>query len=280
MSILKQYSIKYQGGASLIANTDILHSKETQTLVVELKYANITNSNLLPTHDIDITGLGISLTYVQSGNAKVNTDGTTPYDPYPIGGQITVANEQYYVVSSNPSDDYVIALKVNPLTADELISAGGETSDTGSNLGRMNYYNSVTCNQSDKSDCKNLYSLSPIKEVIDGWAASKFTHSELKTVDGYAARLINRNEIETNEEIVCLPGEPCETQYRLKNNFFALDNYDYWTMSQYNDSNHMVWFVDRYGFVRGADVYGYYGQALNVVRPVINVYKSAIQNNS
>ena len=45
---------------------------------LRLTYKQFNDASLLPKADVAISGLGISLTYTQDGNAKVNNDGTTP----------------------------------------------------------------------------------------------------------------------------------------------------------------------------------------------------------
>ena len=272
------YSIKYKGGASLIANTDILASKETQTMVVELKYDNIKESNLLPTHDIDITGLGITLTYVQSGNAKVNDDGTTPwvdqYD-YHVGDRIQVAGDTtgdyYYVIAdSGTNQDYVVALKENPLKATEITAAGGTLHWTYSDA-------NVTGGMSYGSD--STYATSDVKTVVESWATSKFSNSELKIIEGYTVRLISYNDLFDNlgyeNQITCTDG--CFYSGSLANvpSWVYNSQYAYWTMSPNNDSSSLVWCVNTSGSLN-------YSQSIlsggpgGAVRPVINLYKSKI----
>ena len=289
------YSIKYKGGASLIANTDILHSKETQTLVVELKYANITNSNLLPTHDVDITGLGISLTYVQNGNAKVNGDGTTPrVDPYDyhIGDRIQVAGDEsgdYYrvIADSNRNDDYVVALKEEPLTKHEMIDLI-ESTEIASELEKSNtnnntvylksaYLYSDTCKSAgESSGCSPDYSISSIKQVVDVWSNSKFLNNEIKTVDGYGARLIKFDELTNNLGYKWTRISPTNEGWHSTSDTPTWAYYSgssYWTMSQ-DDSLSRVWLVSSSG-ISSVHVSSWY-----YVRPVINVYKTAIQTNN
>ena len=44
---------------------------------LRLTYKQFNDASLLPKADVAISGLGISLTYIQDGNAKVNKNGTT-----------------------------------------------------------------------------------------------------------------------------------------------------------------------------------------------------------
>ena len=72
-----EYTLKYSDGTSVSQN-DTLKSKETKTMLLRLTYKSFNDASLLPKADVAISGLGISLTYTQDGNAKVNNDGTTP----------------------------------------------------------------------------------------------------------------------------------------------------------------------------------------------------------
>ena len=291
------YTIKYKGGASLIPNTDVLHSKETQTLVVELKYANITNANLLPTHNIDVTGLGISLTYVQSGNAKVNDDGTTPYvapASYAVGDRIQVAGDTtgdyYRVIAPSGSDqDYVVALKENPLSVSEVNTYGAGhvnrytydlvgTAYDSNGYGGMAYYSSETCGSSGSEGCTTSYASSEIKYVVDNWASAKFAQGDLKTVGGYEVRLISLDDM---PNLGYEWGKNCDTCGNVWKKTASTPTWayysgsSYWTMSQFNGSGSGVWDVDNDGTLSYYRVFNYRG----VVRPVINLYKSKILNS-
>ena len=260
------YSITYKGGASLVPNTDVLASKATQTLVVSLQYDNITDSDLLPKQNVTVSGLGITLNYVQDGTAKVNEDGTTPYNPYTVGKQITVANETYHIISSYTSNDYVVALKDNPLTADEVTAAGGTTSATGSEPGTMVY------------GAASNYGTSAVKNVVNHWATSKFTNSikiNLKTVNNYGARLATKEDLRSIGWLSCSStASYCSVETDTPSWIWS-SNYSYWTMSQYKSYSSSVWRVLSYGRLDSADV-----DFVGAVRPVINVYKNMITQSS
>ena len=129
-------------------------------MLLRLTYKTFDDTSLLPKADVAISGLGISLTYTQDGNAKVNNDGTTPYvKPYEVGDQITVANETYHIISVPSNEDYVVALKDNPLTATEITSAGGTVGYTYSDA---NSTGGMVYNESSRT-----YGTSAIKSVVD-----------------------------------------------------------------------------------------------------------------
>ena len=77
-----EYTLKYDNG-STVTEGDTLLSKETKTMVLTIKYQEFDDPSLLPNTNVSISGLGIDISYSQSGNAKVNPDGTTPLRPVP-----------------------------------------------------------------------------------------------------------------------------------------------------------------------------------------------------
>ena len=263
------YTLTYENGTT-VSQSDTLASKETKTMKLKLLYQEFNDDSLLPKMDVTITGLGIQLTYTQNGNAKVNSDGTTPYvKTYAVGDQITVASETYHIISVPSSSDYVVALKDVPLKATEITSAGGTVGKTYSDTnatGGMAYHSS-----------SNVYTTSAVKSVVDTWASSKFTNSELKTVDGYSARLIRFDEYAANCEEV-EHATPSGSYYTYTPNYVWMysSDYWYWTMSPYNDSSSDVWNVLNGGGDLRGDYVNYSGDG--AVRPVINVYKSKISS--
>ena len=303
------YSIKYQSGASLQKNIDILKSKQKAYFILTLSYANFDDASLLPTDNVLVDNLGVELVYTQEGKAKTNSDGTTPlitYDAYAVGDRIQVAGDttgDYYrvLVDSPKDDDYVVALKENPLTVDEVNTYGGVgtdnnhvnmyvTNDTNASYyhqaydqngyGGMAYYGSANCgygtdsNQTDLG-CTTSYDASEIKYVVDGWSQARFTQNQLKTVNNYIARLATKEELQPIGWSSCSANaSSCNNESTTPTWLYA-PNYEYWywTMSQWYDSGSLVWYVDINGDLNRHRVSLNYG----VVRPVINLYKSKIK---
>ena len=291
-----EYTLKYAGGAD-VAEGDTLLSKQTQTMVLKIKYQDFNDPTLLPTTNVSISGLGIDISYSQSGNAKVNPDGTTPYQvpTYSIGETITLAGEQYYVIqNSDSTKDYVTVLKASPLTYAEMIennygqgyinrytydSVGQVCNYNG--YGGLAYYSSPTCGYAtpggsySDSGCSSEgatnYDSSDIKHVIDDWATSKFTNGELKTVDGYGARLVTKEELHPIGWPSCSSSTYCPKETNAPSWLYN-SKYWYWTMSRWNNSASNVWFVSNDGFLDYGSVNNNYG----AVRPVLNIYKSKI----
>ncbi len=158
-----------------------------------------------------------------------------------------------------------MALKDNALTATEITSAGGTLGYTYSDTnqtGGMSYHAS-----------SSAYGTSAVKSVVDSWASNKFT-DELKTVDGYAERLIQYDEIPIERKEICTGS--CFEADVIAYDWMYNSGYSYWTMTPWQDgdqpSSSIVWYVRSGG--RLNDSYVYNGNG--AVRPVINVYKDKI----
>ena len=150
----------------------------------------------------------------------------------------------------------------------------------------MTYYSSETCGYVGGSwvetGCTTNYAQSEIKYVVDGWTADKLKTEDLKKDSlGYKARLMTYDELVNNlgyEDSIYCSG-PCHYTGALDNvpKWVYNNQYTYWTMSQYGDSDYHIWSVDNNG-----DLINYSGYLTTygsrVVRPVINLYKSAIDN--
>ena len=188
-----------------------------------------------------------------------------------MGDTFTLNGDSYHIIANSPtSDDYVVALKEVPLKATDITAAGGTVGYTYSDTnqtGGMAYHTS-----------SSTYVTSDIKSVVDSWATSKFTNSELKTVDGYSARLIKYDEYSAmgdNQEI-CTGS--CYNAFVPNYNWMYNNDYWYWTMTPWQDgdqpSSSDVWNV----FDNGDLGNNYVNDSNGAGRPVINVYKSKISS--
>jgi hypothetical protein len=287
-----------------IDTTYTLPSKATQTLKLKLTYNSDTPVSDYPKDDVAISNLGISILYVQANNAKTNPDGSTPYEKqYTIGEELTVKNEKYNVIGIG--SDYVTLLKQEPLTVEEVNLYGGvgtENNHVNKNAvrsqgtaydrnkqgyGTMAYYSSETCgypyvdgvrqsyvSSGCKSEGATNYANSDIKYVVDAWAADKFTSTDLKEVDGYKARLVQKEELRSQFYPSCSESAyPCYSESTTPSWVYN-ENYYYWTMTQQNNSSSLVWRVgDEGNLYNYFDVVNSYG----AVRPVINVLKQYVE---
>ena len=273
------YTLTYDSGATVQTN-DILYAKDKLSFKVTLKFNDISNPDLLPKAGVSISNLGIQINFEQQGNAEVdeNTGIVQNNRVYHQGDKITLNNEDYWVIAnSGAGQDYVVALKDLPLTVAEVNLYGGVGTEnnhvnrytaisqgTARNTfgyGGMAYYSSENCGQisgTNKNDCKYDYVSSDIKYVIDTWTTSKFTNNELKKVNDYTSRLITKNEFENISDV--FSWRFCKVHYYI----------DYMNPS--------------YGYVHSNGFISTISPGLHdinniAVRPVINVYKSALDNS-
>ena len=216
------------------------------------------------------------------------------YTAYNIGDEITYKGMKFYVIApSDTKQDYVTLLKDEPLTVDEVNTYGAGhvnrytqnsvgTAYDKNGYGGMAYYSSSTCGYNGSSGvndgCTTDYKSSDIKYAVDAWEKDKFTSSDLKEDQtGYSARLITFDELITNLgydiSINTSPSQKGETP-----SFVYNSNYGYWTMNPSSAApDHAVWYVNSGGYLDNGYVNsGNYEGKLGVVRPVINLKKSAI----
>ena len=212
---------------------------------------------------------------------------------YKIGDIVTYNGITFYVIkNSKKTDSTVTLLKAEPLTVDEVNTYGighinrYTTTSIGTaynahGYGGMAYYSSETCGYNgtswDYSGCTTDYAQSEVKYVVDAWAVDKFQSSDLtRDTTGYSARLITYDELFNNlgyhaasEGPSWLNLNPEYTPSWVYNN-----NYKYWTMSPYEDSTSYVW---RVYFGGNLNIYNNVCDDGAVVRPVVNIAKSAIE---
>ena len=215
------------------------------------------------------------------------TDKSPSYTAYSIGDYISYNGVTYYVIEdSGIKKDTVKLIIENPLNVAEINQYGGvETNNNHVNVGTespkgtakdingyggMAYYSSSTCGGASYpytyTGCTTNYAQSEIKYAVDAWKSAKAPAAE-------EARLITRDEYIalTVTETYETPTEP-GTRYVPQYDWLYNSNYNYWTMSQWNDSPSSVWRVDINGDLNTSDVFG----KNIVVRPVIVLDKSLL----
>ena len=233
--------------------------------------------------------------YGKSSNKDVT------YQAYNVGDVVTYNGMEFYVIeASDEANDRVTMLKAEPLTVDEVNTYGGVgtdnnhvnmyvTSDTtasyyqtaydNNGYGVMAYYSSSTCGYNadgnyPREGCTTDYESSEVKYVVDAWSNDKLNVSDL-TEDslGYKTRLLTLEDLTNN---LGYAREEGATYISLNTentpSWVYNSNYWYWTMSQYEDSSSIVWYVRSDGRVDINDVFN----SSDVVRPVITLLKSSI----
>ena len=191
-----------------------------------------------------------------------NSNQTISYTAYNVGDEIIVANEYYYVIAdSSTTDDHVVALKQTALTYDEVTSAA---EDLDINVQNNDGFGLIPFGGSAN------YQQSKIKTVVDNWANATFNNNELANIDGNSARLVTIEEIDAESDEICSSGN-CLNGLRTPHPWAVISVW-YWTMSIRSDNS--LWRVDEDGFIYDSN----YNTLKLAVRPVINVYKSALQS--
>ena len=208
---------------------------------------------------------------------------TPTYTAYNVGDEVSYNGVDYYVIKdSDTTEDSVTLLKAEPLTVDEVntygvghvnkytSSATGTAVDS-NGYGGMAYYTSETCgyvnNEWVETGCKNDYSSSEIKYVVDSW---KNVKAPLAT----EARLMTYDEISEHTEIKQVCTGSCYDAVVLKYDWLKL-NEPYWLGTPYTDSTSGVWCVLNTGGLGNGVSNGLHGADV-IVRPAIVLPKSAL----
>ena len=246
----------------------------------------------------DKGGKCIALTSID--NLKIesisnNCDSLIPiFGSYTIGQKISYKNSNWYVIENSPKDqNYVVLLKENVLTTEEMNGFVLVFNDGTVDENKLTYYWSSTCHSYDATygnvtytDVKTggcgpdtvIFRASKIKEALDSYMSNKGMTNDLAevTVDGtnYKIRLITKSELTDNLgcRISGRNGNNCRyTNYSSW--IYSSSIGKYWTMTPYpfdNRTNTITVVYDS-GDVIGSETRWSYG-----VRPVINLLKSAI----
>lgn len=271
---------------------------------INCQYQEVTNEGKISLSCCQIRGEDKFYNYID--NSVIATSMCAKLNEYQFGDVISVNGEEYIVIKDSPSyQDYVVALKKDPLSINEMQEFGGDivvtyfhnygpvidtstSNDLGENgYGGIQYYTSDNCEYEyygllwdiQYDNCKTNYKDSNIKSIVDKWQQSNFDKTQLKKIEGYKARLITINEILDGEFFYAYQRRsPCVDFYAKSKStpkWFYNNNYSYWTMSPNGDSTAGIWTISRGGGINPSHVADTVGSA---IRPVINVYKKAIDN--
>ena len=214
------------------------------------------------------------------------------YDTYEVGDEVTYNSIKYYVIKdSDTTEDSVTLLKAEPLTVDEVNTYGvghinryaydsvGTVYDK-KGYGGMAYYTSETCGRINNDwvfdGCTTDYEQSEVKYVVDAWAANQAPAAT-------EARLIQYDELIDNlgYNYATLNGTSWIVNSEYTPRWVYNINYEYWTMSSYNNSKFDVWRVRSDGNLSSNHInyyFLYYGNYHGVVRPVIILNKKFIED--
>ncbi len=259
------YTLTQASGSSVNVN-DVIYAKDHLTLKVTLTYKDTVTASELATSDVSISNLGITIDFEQSSDALIKDNGEVAnYRVYHQGDKITVNNEDYWIIArSGIGQDYVVALKDEPLTVEEVNLYGSSISVS---AGNQNGYGKMAFGST------NEYSTSNIKIVVDTWANDKFANDILKEIDGYKSRLL----MESDFMVLGYSGRYVHGYTNVSNvPNFVYSYTDYYTA--YKSTRGAITYVAVDGQIISGG--GPQPHVERLVRPVINVYKSALENNN
>ena len=180
---------------------------------------------------------------------------------------ITYKGEEYYILDSSNSE-YTTLLKKNVLTASEVNSCSNSFV---SQNGEYPYYRIDGCDGSEIGLCETNYDISQVKSIIDCW--SNQFNDDLVLVEGYKARLLNKNEITSRlgiESSFEVTGGYKYESTECTPNWTIINEIPYWTNVSYQITEKLV-LGQKNSF---KDVYNNY-----YIRPVINVKKCALNGS-
>ena len=235
-----------------IKRGDVIEQNSKKYLTVKIEYASSvttqpqTNNNALTLQLFTAQNLG-----------QVQPE----YDTYSIGDKITFAGSDWYVIKDSSEDeDYVTLMKEKILTNAEL----------------GNYACSSNDNTISFSSSSNNFNQSPIKTILNQYADDNNLNSKLKEIEGYRIRLVSFEELQNN---LGLSSTMTASWYEFdlsESYSWVYENFGgkrYWTMTPNSNDNMILYHVDSdLRRVKGMIIF----DCLSV-RPVINLYKSAIE---
>ena len=202
------------------------------------------------------------------------------YKEYKIGDKVTYNDIDFYVIKDSNSDsDYVTLLKAEPLTVDEVNMYGEghvnmlESDDDYyyQSAYNVNGYGGMTYHDQD-SVGKSNYENSAVKYVVDSWADSNFNKQDI-----ISKRLLNYDDIINSigyDKNNIIYGWYISVTDKIPTWFYN-EKYWYWTMIPNENSDYELWVVTNEGHINTSSAVGNFSI---VVRPVIELYKDAIEN--
>ena len=167
---------------------------------------------------------------------------------------------------------------VNMYVTKDTSASYYQTAYNQNGYGGMAFYSSETCGYEiggtlwpNNSECTSNYKDSNVKNVVDAWALDKIP-SGLQE-----ARLITKDEYISyclEEEYQSTPSD-ISTRFVPQYDWIYNNNYTYWTMTSYEDSDSDVWIVVDDGGISSLNIFEDGGYR-RTVRPVIVLDKSVL----
>ena len=261
-----EYTLKYDNGSTVAEGNTIL-SKQTQIMVLKIKYQEFNDATLLPTANVSISGLGIEISYTQNGNAKVNPDGTTPYQkPTAVSELLAKANaentqyEQGSVAShqmytfSHPATEQTDALTdYRYIGIDPYNYVDFNCDDNGEDCETWRIVGLFTVKNGSKSEQRIKLIREERLDTSEYWDSNNVNEWPSATLNAYLNDGIYQSMSNLTKSMI----EPAET---------------YLGGSVYNSTTHYGTAADMYIWERGTNVYS--GRSLNDTKNITLLYPS------
>ena len=204
---------------------------------------------------------------------------TVTYDVYSVGDEVTYNNVDYYVIKdSGATESTVTLLKAEPIKSSEIgayLSSTEVAEEVNLNnvYAQIPYYSKDNCvSGGDASSCSTDYSVSDVKQILDIWSINyTITNDLIKDNTGYKVRLLTHEELVNNLGYENTISTSTPSSNGITPEWVFDDDYIYCTMSQFNDNDYEIWYIQTDGHIIGFEVYFYFS-----IRPVITIKKSAL----
>ncbi len=129
-----EYTLTYTNNGATVSQNDPLRKDQTRNMTLVLKYKSTINQNELPSAEVTVSNLGITIQYAQSSLYDgVNTE--VPLITYvnrqnsgqiTSGDEISIDTEHFYVVRSDSTNTVLLA-KYNLLVGEVFETSDGST---------------------------------------------------------------------------------------------------------------------------------------------------------
>ena len=184
------------------------------------------------------------------------------YTEYKVGDIIPYNGMNFYVIKNSGSiDDSVTMLKAEPLSYEEVQTY---SEGTGAQISNKNEYGGIQYGKES-----NNYQTSYVKNTVDAWARDMIPNGliEIRLIK-YDELINDLGYVRSLESSKSVPSSNGETPKWLYN-----EQYDYWTMSGYSDSEYNIWRVRYTGMLMYDELYTNYN---SVIRPVVKLKKTTL----
>ena len=199
------------------------------------------------------------------------------FKSYKAGDIIIYKNTVFYVAEdSNEQTDYLYLLRAFPLSYKQIREYSGI--DYNSLYGEVPYYINGGCTKDSEVTCNNLYNNSIVKVIVDNYVANELDANDLKTVDGYKAKLLSIDELLVNYNFEPYNKDTYSIGYQITTNtpkFLLINGEDlyYWLMDNLTDDSSTIGVISS-KYIEDSKVY-----LKSLIRPTIYLKKEVLDDD-